>query len=94
MSIKAYVDASFAVHPDMRSHTGVIITLGKGAIYSRSSKQKLNTKSSTESELVAKSDALPQVLWFQRFARIFRSTSSYMGRQRVDNNVSESGKIV
>ena len=67
MSITAYVDASFAVHPDMRSHTGVMVTLGKGALYSRSSKQKLNTKSSTESELVALSDALPQVLWFQRF---------------------------
>ena len=67
MSITAYVDASFAVNPDMKSHTGVMITLGKGALYRRSSKQKLNTKSSTESELVAPSDALPQVLWFQRF---------------------------
>ena len=67
MSITAYVDASFAVNPDMKSHTGVMITLGKGALYRRSSKQKLNTKSSTESELVALSDALPQVLWFQRF---------------------------
>ena len=34
----AYVDASFAVHPDMRCHTEVIITLGKGALYSRFSK--------------------------------------------------------
>ena len=25
-------DAAFAVHPDMRSHSGAIMTLGKGAI--------------------------------------------------------------
>ena len=27
-----YVDAAFAVHPNMRSHTGAIMTMGKGAI--------------------------------------------------------------
>ena len=31
-------DGSHAVHPDMRGHTGGIFTLGKGAIYSTSSK--------------------------------------------------------
>ena len=35
----------------MKSHTGVYITLGKGAIYCRSSKQKLVTKSSTEASI-------------------------------------------
>ena len=40
----AYVDASFATHnSDMKSHTGVSITLGKGAFYCCSSKQKLVT---------------------------------------------------
>ena len=67
VKITAYIDASFAIHADMRSHTGVMITMGKGSLYSKFSKQKLNTKSSTESELVAISDALPQLLWFQRF---------------------------
>ena len=38
------VDAAFALHPDMRSHRGAIMTLGKGAIQSMSSKQKLNTR--------------------------------------------------
>ena len=57
--ITASVDTSFAIHADIRSHTGVIIAMGKGSLYSRSSKQRLNTKSSTESELVAISDGLP-----------------------------------
>jgi len=31
--VKAYIDASFAVHPDLRSHTGIFVTLGKGPIF-------------------------------------------------------------
>ena len=36
-----WVDSSYAVHPDMHSHSGIIMTLGKGAMYSSSCKQKL-----------------------------------------------------
>jgi hypothetical protein len=32
--VKWYVDASFAVHPDFKSHTGAMMTLGKGAMQS------------------------------------------------------------
>jgi len=39
-TIKWYVDATFAVHNDMKSHTGAIMTFGRGSAYSRSSKQK------------------------------------------------------
>jgi len=62
-----WVDASFAVHPNMRSHTGVVLSFGDGAIYGPSSKQKLNTRSWTEAELVGVNDALPQVLWTRQF---------------------------
>jgi len=62
-----WVDSSYAVHPDMRSHSGIIMTLGKGAIYSSLCKQKLNTKSSTEGELVGIDDAMGQVLWTRYF---------------------------
>ena len=57
--VKWYVDASFAVHPDFRSHTGGVMTMGKGAIQSTSKKQKLNTRSSTEAELVGWMMRLP-----------------------------------
>ena len=30
--VKWYVDASFVVHPDYRSHTGAVMTLGEGSI--------------------------------------------------------------
>jgi len=52
-----WVDSSYAVHPDMNSHSWIIMTLGKGAMYSGSCKQKLNKKSSTEAELLAIDDA-------------------------------------
>ena len=52
-SITWYVDAAFAVHEDMKSHSGATMTLGKGMIISGSTKQKINTRSSTEAELVA-----------------------------------------
>jgi hypothetical protein len=65
--IKWWVDASFAVHPDMRSHTGGAMSLGKGAVYSTSTRQKLNTKSSTEAELVGVDDVMPMILWTRQF---------------------------
>ena len=67
--IKWWIDAAFAVHPDMRSHTGAVMTLGEGAVQSISKKQKVNTRSSTEAELVATDDIAAQVLWTQNFLR-------------------------
>ena len=46
-NIKWYVDASFAVHKLMRSHTGAFLTMVTGGSYVQSSKHNLNTKSST-----------------------------------------------
>ena len=65
--VKWYVDASFAVHPDFKSHTGGMMTFGSGAVQSISRKQKLNTRSSTESELVAADDAATLIMWTQLF---------------------------
>jgi histone deacetylase 1/2 len=63
LQVTAHVDASYAPHADAKSHSGAWITLGKGPIYTSSSKQSINTKSSSEAELVALSDASSQVIW-------------------------------
>jgi hypothetical protein len=63
------IDASFAVHPDMCGHTGGNLTLGKGMVYGTSTRHKINTRSSTEAELVAVYDMLPQVIWTRNFLR-------------------------
>ena len=65
--VYAYVDASFGVHPDMKSHTGSTISVGKGPIHCKSSTQKINTKSSTEAELVAVCDSSNQIIWTRNF---------------------------
>ena len=55
-----FIDASYAIHNDFKGHTGAGSTLGIAVISSQSSKQKLVTRSSTESELVAVADRLPK----------------------------------
>ena len=62
-----YIDASFAVHPDMKSHTGAIFTLGKGSIISSSTKQKVNSRSTTEAELIAVDDKVSKIVWSKKF---------------------------
>ena len=67
------IDAAYAVHTNMRSHTSECILFGRGAIISKSIKQQLNTKSSTEAELVGCSDYLPLTI----HARLFLEQQGY-----------------
>ena len=62
-----WVDASFAVHPNMKSHTGGMLSLGEGCVYATSVRQKLVGRSSTEAELIGVHDVLPQILWTRHF---------------------------
>lgn len=55
---KWWIDGAFAVHEDRRSHTGEYFSLGNGAMFGCSNKQKLNTKSSRKAELVAVDDVI------------------------------------
>ena len=54
-----WVDASRTMHDDMKGHTGGVMSLGTGILHGKSSKQKLNIRSTTESELVGVSEYLP-----------------------------------
>jgi len=61
---KWWVDSSYAIHPDMRSHKGIYIyTQQRSHVHSLITQ----TKSSTEAELVAVDDAMGQVLWTRHF---------------------------
>ena len=68
--LPTWVDASYAVHRDMRNHTRGLMSFGTGTIHCKSSKQKLNTKSSTEAELVGVSKYLPYHIWFMNFLKV------------------------
>jgi hypothetical protein len=65
--VRWHLDAAFADHPDLRSHTGAIMSMGKGAMTSISRKQNMNKRSSTEAELVAADDAARPMLWTKQF---------------------------
>ena len=77
--IKWYVDSAFAVHPDFKSHTGAVMTYGGGAAQSISRKQKLNTRSSTEAELVGTDDVSIMILW----TKLFMEAQGF----KIDNNI-------
>jgi hypothetical protein len=62
-----WVDVSYAVHPNMHGHTGGTMSMGRGSVYSTSTKQKLVTRSSTECELVGIHDVMPQIEWTKLF---------------------------
>ena len=49
------------------NNTGAVMTLAKGGIYGTSTRQRINTRSSTEGELVGVNDAMPQILWTRYF---------------------------
>ena len=61
------IDASFAVHNDMRSHTGALLIFGQGAVFSLSNKQKVNSTSFTIAEIVGVDDAMNFVMWVKLY---------------------------
>ena len=71
--LKWHVDASHGVHPNMRGHTGGGLTMGTGFPIMTSTKQKLNTRSSTETEIVGVDDMMPGILW----SRLFLEAQGY-----------------
>ena len=84
----------------MKSHTGMIFTLGKGGVNASSTKQKTNARSSTEAELQGLDDIITKVLWTRRFLEaqgfivklniIFQDNTSTM--KLAKNAKASSGK--
>jgi hypothetical protein len=84
--IKWYANASFAVHANFKSHTGAIMSYGNGATMTMFRKQKLNTRSSTEAELVGVDEAVNMILW----TKLFVSEQGY----HVEKNTVEYTRII
>jgi hypothetical protein len=104
ISVLGFIDASYGVHADGKSHTGTAITLGKGAVYAKSSKQKVVSKSSTEAELIGLSDSASQVIWTREFiigqgyqldaATIFQDNMSTMAMVKKGHSNSERSRHI
>ena len=61
--MKWSVDSLFAVHPNMRGNSGGVFPLGRGFPIVSYTKQKLNTRSSTEIELVGTNEFMTEIFW-------------------------------
>ena len=48
-------------------HTGGVITFGTGILNAKYSKQKMNSRSSNETEVIRNSEYLPWVIWYEYF---------------------------
>ena len=66
-SLIMWIDAGQGVYNNICSQTAGVMSLGHGILQGRSTKQRNNTKSSTESELVAVSEILPLNIWITNF---------------------------
>jgi hypothetical protein len=56
-----YIDGLYATHENMKGQSGAVLLAGECAVLFLSNKQKVNTRSSTEAELIAVDVALPAV---------------------------------
>jgi hypothetical protein len=67
--LKWWVDALFAVHPNMWGHSGGGLSLGCGFPIVSSTKEKLNTRSSTETDIVGAADFMSSICWTPYFVK-------------------------
>ena len=65
--LKWLIDASYALYPNMRGHTGGGLSKGRGITTVTSTKQKLITRSSTESGIFAVHGCMLDVYWSRYF---------------------------
>jgi hypothetical protein len=69
LQVNISCDASFAMHPDGKGHTGYILTLGESYLHARSGKQKFTATSSTEAEIIAAVDSCKIAIWQREIIR-------------------------
>jgi hypothetical protein len=67
LTVTVSIDAAFANRDMMKSTSGMCVTLGVGYFITSSKVQRLNSKSSTESEIIAVSDGMNIPLWLAGF---------------------------
>ena len=86
-----WIDAAYAVYNTMRGHIGGAISMSYGIMHGKASKQKINIKRSTESELVGMGKYVPYNLWFIMFmgAQGYAIKKSNLSRQSKCNLYGE-----
>ena len=65
-----FIDGMFAVHPNMRSHTGAYMTFGKGMVDGSAKTQNINTSTLTETAVVVVYNHMPAIMWVWYFLEL------------------------
>ena len=65
--VLTYVDASYVMHDYMKGHTGGCMMFGWGLFHAKYPKQKFNTKSSTDSEVIGARYYISFVIWLAMY---------------------------
>lgn len=74
----------------MRGHTGAMASLGGGGLMSSSTKRKINTKNSTETELVALDECMGRILW----TNYFLTEQGYPPKEMIDYQDNKSAILL
>ena len=69
LTVTGYVDAAFGTHDDGKGHSGLVVKVGDATVLCKSSKQRIVTRDSTESELVGLSDMLMMIVQCAEFIK-------------------------
>jgi hypothetical protein len=83
-SHRVSIDAAFANRTNMKSTSGMCVTLGLRKFITSSKTQKLNSKSSTEAEIIAVSDGMNIPLWL----------ADFIAHQGYKNNLCDWNKAI
>ena len=86
LKMKSWVDVSYGIHADCKSHTGGAISWGWGVLGTKCQKQKLNTKRSTKGEIVGVSDFMLNMVW----ARMFMEAQGYILKENILHQENQS----
>lgn len=66
-NVHVHIDGAHAVYGDGKGHSGLFLTMGKGAMINVLNKLGLVMTSSTETEIVANGECFPNCSWFLYF---------------------------
>ena len=65
--LQTWINSSYAIYQDMRGHMGGVLSMGHGIIHGKGTKENLNTKSSTKTEVIGAIDYMQWKIWAKRF---------------------------
>lgn len=95
----SFINSTYAVHPNMKKgHTGGATTFGTPCIIDqKSSKQKMNTRSSAETEVVGNSEYLPKKIHYEMFmeGQEYKLQSNTLAQDNVSTiHMATNGKSI